>query len=42
MKRRREAYCLNCKMFCYVDDAGRCVECDRQILEPKKKPKKKK
>lgn len=38
----REAYCLNCKMFVGIDDAGRCVECGSQILEPLKKPKKKK
>lgn len=38
----REAYCQNCKMFCQGDDAGCCVECGKQILEPKEKPKKKK
>ena len=41
-ERRREAYCPACEMFCHIDDAGCCVECGQKILEPKKKPKKKK
>lgn len=37
----REAYCVNCKMFTLAADDGRCKECGHQILEPKKKAKKK-
>lgn len=36
----RSAYCPKCGFFVEIDDAGCCVECGRQILEPKKKPKK--
>lgn len=35
------AYCPRCEFFVDIDDAGCCVECGRQILGAKKKPKKK-
>lgn len=38
----RSAYCEKCEMFCDINDAGCCKECGQQILEPLKKPKKKK
>ena len=34
-------YCKKCDMFVEIDDAGCCKECGCQILEPKKKIKKK-